>query len=167
VLGLYQFIGTSTTNETVGPLNIGVLFPWSNYLVFGTNALLVWLFSRNRQRSTPQGFALFVIGALLFLSALIRTQAILLYPGFLAVLFLYSRGNWLSKAAALSFGLFVPLLLFVLKLAHDGTLTDYYLQTVMRTVLISPPQCQSRMRIVNSSAMIKASKIGICFHPNE
>jgi hypothetical protein len=48
----------------------------------------------------------------------------------LAVLFLYSRDKWLSKAAALSFGLFLPLVVFVLKLAYDGTLNDYYLQTV-------------------------------------
>ena len=112
-------------------LNNAVLLPWSNYIAFGLNALLVWLLSRNIEGSGSKFYALFGIGALLFISVLIRSQAILLYPVFLAVLFIYCRDSWLRRAGALSFGLFVLFVCFVLKLAYDGTLRDYYLQTIV------------------------------------
>jgi hypothetical protein len=111
-------------------LNQAVLTPWSNYLVFGINALLIWLFSQGVDRLELKSSTLFGIGALLFVSALLRSQSILLYPAFLALLFAYCRNNWVSKAVALSLGLFCPLAIFVLKLAYDGTLQDYYLQTI-------------------------------------
>jgi hypothetical protein len=111
-------------------LNQAVLTPSSHYIVFGLSALLVWRFAGGLEKSTLTRSTLFGLGVLLLVAALFRSQAILLYPVLLVALFIYDRDNWTSKAGALSLGLLLSLATFVLKLAHDGVLRDYYLQTI-------------------------------------
>ncbi|MCG6206873.1 hypothetical protein LPW26_19690 [Rhodopseudomonas sp. HC1] len=111
-------------------LNSTVLMPWSNYVVFGINALVLVLFCQAINGAYRYRPVLFGIGALIFFAALIRPQDVLLLPVLLATLFLYSNKDHLAKAVALSSGFVLPLAMFVLWLAFQGTLKDYYLQTV-------------------------------------
>jgi hypothetical protein len=109
-----------------------IYLPWSNYICFGLNALSILFFikSAKTKNELKSHILLAVTGIFIAISALIRSQSILILPALCIINILYINFRKKFRSLLLIGGSALILIPFVIYLTVTNRLFDYYVQTI-------------------------------------
>lgn len=138
----FYFIFTHFMNRFLAMLSVllmlaghcFVILPWPNYIVFGLHAMVIYFFivSIEKVNLIKKCCYMCLCGILVMLASSIRSQSLILYLILVIAVMLYcEKRSVANMLLALFFGGLLSILPFVTYLVINGTLYDYYAQTVL------------------------------------